>query len=174
MGNLFGGNSFSVTGTRFQCFPSPIVQFLGKFQFSGVTGFTVLHINERRNVWSCSSYSMIICEIDYQYRDDFILSILFSIVQVSIFIHHEQSISFVMMGNTVTQRHKKYSHISEHSKSLIYGELCRNSRGISFQLWMNLGLEKDVSLLSCLSYNCKALQKSENKWRQNPLYLLFF
>lgn len=116
---------------------------------------------------------MIICEIDYQYRDDFILSILFSIVQVSIFIHHEQSISFVMMGNTVTQRHKKYSHISEHSKSLIYGELCRISRGISFQLWMNLGLEKDVSLLSCLSYNCKALQKSENKWRQNPLYLFF-
>lgn len=106
VGNLFGGNSFSLTGTRFQCFPSPIVQFLGKFQFSGVTGFTVSHINERRNVWSCSSYSMIICEIVYQYRDDLIPSILFSIVQVSIFIHYEQSISFVMMGNTVTQRHK--------------------------------------------------------------------
>lgn len=104
--NLFAGNNFSLTGTRFQCFPSPIVQFLGKFQFSGVTGFTVLHINERQNVWSCSSYSMIICEIVYQYGDDLMLSILFSIIQVSIFIHYEQSICFVMMGNTVTQRHE--------------------------------------------------------------------
>ena len=51
----------------------------------------------------CEVAPLTVCEIVYQYRDDLILSILFSIVQVSIFIHYEQSICFVMMGNTVTQ-----------------------------------------------------------------------